>query len=275
MDNQHELLLKARQGDIKAFHKIFSDFQEPLKSYLYRLTTDRNDTEDLSQDTFVRAFDKLNTFQGKSTLKTWVFRIATNLALDMLRKRKRWPVDAQDQSRAASQVAPEIVQAYLTVNRLSPHGTYEIREHIDFCFTCLSKTLPLEQQVALILKDIYGFKIKQIELILNRSVSKIKHLLHDARKKMADIFDDRCALINKNGVCHQCTELNGLFNPKQQAQEEIMKLEMVNIAKKEGKQTLLKLRVELIKGIDPLNAVGTDLHESIMQRVRTVIGETN
>jgi RNA polymerase sigma-70 factor (ECF subfamily) len=135
--------------------------------------------------------------------------------------------------------------------------------------------LPIEQQLALILKDVYEFKNKEVAIILNRSIAVVKHLLHDSRAKMIDIFDNRCALVNKNGTCHQCSELNGIFNPKQDAREALMKIEMVNAGPKESKPELYNLRTRLVKGIDPLNAEGANLHEFMMQNVRLLIGEIN
>ena len=83
------ILKKALAGDINSFQTLFAEFQNQLRSYLYRLLTDRNDVHDLTHDTFIRAFDKIATFNQDSSLKTWVFRIATNLAYDHLRKLKR------------------------------------------------------------------------------------------------------------------------------------------------------------------------------------------
>ena len=154
----HDQVLKqAMNGDINAFQTLFLKFQPQLKSYLYRLLTDRNDVEDVSQDTFVKAYDKIQSFKGKSSLKTWVFQIATNLAYDYLRRRKRWEPDAQDKSKALAMSSPEIVDAFVKVNRYSPYGAYDLKEHIDFCFTCIAKTLMIEQEIAVILKDIYSF----------------------------------------------------------------------------------------------------------------------
>jgi RNA polymerase sigma-70 factor (ECF subfamily) len=270
-----DLVESAQQGDIKAFHKLFSEFQNKLKSYLYRIIADRNDVDDIVQDTFVRAFDNIGSYQGKSSLKTWVFAIATNMARDLIRKRKRWPLDALDQACAAYKSSTETQQAYTKTSHRTPYSMFVIREHIDFCFTCISKTLPIEQQLALILKDIYEFKIKEIAVILNRSIAVVKHLLHDSRAKMIDIFDNRCALVNKNGTCHQCSELNGIFNPKQDARKELSKIKMTNAGQKEGKPELYSLRTRLVKGIDPLNADGANLHEFMIHNVRLLIGEVN
>jgi RNA polymerase sigma-70 factor, ECF subfamily len=159
------------------------------------------------------------------------------------------------------------------VSYASGEGAYEMKEHIDFCFTCVSKTLLIENQVALILKDIYDFSVKDICLILDKTEGVIKHLLIDARKTMTDIFDNRCALINKNGACNQCSELNGVHNPKQNQQAELMKLELVKASKKFNREELFELRTQLVKVIDPIRGKGADLQDIIMKCTRQAIGE--
>src|ERR1700753_4028991 len=159
---REEILKSAISGDINAFQTLFAEFKNQLRSYLYRLLTDRNDVDDLLHDTFIRAFTKIGTFKQDSSLKTWVFKIATNLAYDHLRKLKRWPADAQDQGAILAIGTEEIGQSFRIVQQTANSGAYEMKEHIDFCFTCISKTLPIENQVALILKDIYDFQIKEI-----------------------------------------------------------------------------------------------------------------
>jgi RNA polymerase sigma-70 factor (ECF subfamily) len=274
MKNLNEQTLKlALNGDINAFQKLFAEFQNQLKSYLYRLLTDRNDAEDLTHDTFVKAFDKINTFKGQSSLKTWIFQIATNMAYDHLKRHKRWQPEAQDQAKALALSDKNVYDAINLVSYASGEGAYDMREHIDFCFTCISKTLPIEQQVALILKDIYEFSVKEISQILGNTEGVVKHLLIDARKTMTTIFDHRCALINKNGVCNQCSELNGVHNPKQNQQAALMKLELVKANKKFNREELYDLRTQLVKNIDPLRSKGADLQDFIMKCTRKAIGE--
>jgi len=270
---KEEILQSALTGDINSFQILFDEFQNQLKSYLYRLHPDRNDVDDLTHDTFIRAFDKLSTFNQDSSFKTWVFKIATNLAYDHLKKLKRWPVDAQDQGAYLAINTSEILQTFRTVHLTSNAGAYEMKEHIDFCFTCISKTLSIENQVALILKDIYDFQTKEICLILEKTEGVVKHLLNDARNTMTGIYENRCALINKNGVCHQCSQLNGIYNPKQNQQEQLMKLELVKESEKFNREELFKLRTTLVKAIDPLRSTGTDLEDILMRCTRTAIGE--
>lgn len=268
-----DVLQKALNGDIHAFQDLFLTFQPQLKSYLYRLLTDRNDVEDLSQDTFVKAYDKLSTYKGESSLKTWVFQIATNLAIDFLRKRKRWQEDAQDKAKALALSDIRIQERFLHIYGSSPYGSYEVKEHIDMCFTCISKTLGIEEQIAIILKDVYGFARKEIAQILDKSEGVVKHLLHEGRKTMMDIFDRRCALINKEGACNQCTELAGIYNPKQSQQEELRKIAMVKERENKDANRLYELRTRLIAQLDPLRSSGADLQDSIMQCTRKAIGE--
>jgi len=268
-----EILKNALTGDINSFQKLFAGFQNQLKSYLYRLVVDRNDVDDLMHDTFIKAFDKISTFNQDSSLKTWVFKIATNLAYDHLRKLKRWPADAQDQGAILAISTEEIARSFRIVHQTSNAGAYEMKEHIDFCFTCISKTLPIENQVALILKDIYDFQVKEICLIMENTEGVVKHLLNFSRDTMTTVFDNRCALVNKNGVCDQCSQLNGIFNPKQDQQEERMKLELVKASKKFNRAELFTLRTKLVKAIDPLHSSGADLQDIIMKCTRTAIGE--
>ncbi|HMV26166.1 MAG TPA: sigma-70 family RNA polymerase sigma factor [bacterium] len=270
---KNEYLKQAVNGDIQAFQKLFLEFQDTLRSYLYRLVTDRHDVEDISQDTFVKAFDKISTFKGESSFKTWVFQIATNLAYDLLRDKKRWKHDAQDQAKAYASSSTMMRQRFLDAHHYSPHGAYHVREHIDFCFTCIAKTLPIDEQITLILKDIYDFSRKEIGMILGLSEGVIKHRLFDARKKMQTIFDSRCALVNKNGVCYQCTELADFFNPESDHRKTLQNEELIRRANTPDREKLYELRAKLVSQIDPLRSEGSDLQDIIMQCTRIAIGE--
>ncbi len=272
-ENTEILIQHARKGDINAFQSLFSVFHQQLKSYLYRLLANRNDAEDLTHDTFIKSFDKISTYKGDSSLKTWVFQIATHLAYDYLRKKQRWNTDAQDKARDFARHDEVTKQEFRFVHQNSPYGNYEIKEHIDFCFTCIGKTLLPENQIAIILKDIYDFSVNDISTVLNVSEGVVKHLLIDTRKTMTDVFEKRCALINKNGTCHQCSELNSFFNPKQNQQQVLVELELVKASKHFNREQLLELRTQLIKAIDPLRSSGSELQDAIMKCTRNAIGD--
>ncbi|HTB33199.1 MAG TPA: RNA polymerase sigma factor [Bacteroidia bacterium] len=242
-----------------------------LKSYLVRITASVADAEDIAQETYIKAAEKINTFRGESSLKTWVFTIASNLAKDNLRAKKRWPENVTDISRAAALSHRQFFQEAMNIRTTSPNGQFEAKEHIAFCFTCISKSLPLEQQLCIFLKEVYEFKVNEIATILDTTEAMVKYYLHSGRAKMIDIYDGRCALINKAGVCHQCSELNGIYNPKQNTQEELMKIEMVKEAAKGDKEHLLDLRLHILKEIDPLTSKASELQLHHLEHNRQVM----
>ncbi len=271
--NENETLKKALSGDINAFQTLFEVFQNQLRSYLYRLLANRNDAEDLTHDTFIKAYEKLSTYKGEASLKTWVFQIATNLSYNYLQRQKRWTPDVSEQAKKLVLENEKLRNTIIKIHETSNAAKYDMKEHIDTCFTCISKNLPIENQIALILKDVYDFSVSEICLILEKTEGTVKYLLQEGRKTMIEIFDNRCALVNKNGVCHQCSELNGWFNPKENQQKALMKLDLVKGSKKYDREELYQLRLTLVKAIDPLRSKGADLQEILLKCNSLAMGE--
>jgi RNA polymerase sigma-70 factor (ECF subfamily) len=235
------------------------------------MTASVQDAEDIVQDTYLKAQSKINTFRGESSLKTWVFSIASNLARDLLRSKKRWPETVTDICREEVLGNRQFLQEAMRIRETSPQGNFEIKEHIAFCFTCVSKSLPLEQHIALLLKEVYGFKVSEIAAIMDQTEAMVKYYLHVSRSRMIEVFDRRCSLINKEGICHQCTELNGIFNPGQKAQEELVKIEMARDAQDKSKEQLFDLRLKVLQELDPFESGAAELQLHHLEHNRQVI----
>ena len=188
-----------------------------------------------------------------------------------MRSKKLWPDNVTDICKDAALKSPTFISEFMKVNQTSSQGVFEITEHINYCFTCIGKTLPIEQQIAVLLKEIYDFKISEITEILQLTEGVVKHLLFSGRQTMIKIFDKRCALINKEGICHQCSELNGIFNPKHEVQKEIMKIEMVKKASNANAEELLDLRTKIVQSIDPYNTAGAELQFFHIKHTKSVI----
>jgi len=235
------------------------------------MTASVEDTEDILQDTYIKAHSKLDTFKGESSLKTWVFAIASNLAKDHLKSKKRWPENVTDICKDAALNNPQFFQEAMHIRQTSPQGHFEIKEHISFCFTCVSRSLPLEQQLTVLLKEVYEFRVKEIAQIIDQTEAMVKYYLHTGRSKMIEVFDHRCSLINKEGVCHQCTELNGIFNPKQNTQQELIKIQMVKDAESKDKERLFDLRMDILKEIDPFESKAAKLQLHHLEHNRKVM----
>lgn len=251
---------------VELFNQEFEGIVGQLKSYILRITASIADAEDIVHDTYLKGLDKLHTFRGASSLKTWLFTIASNLAKDNLRAQKRWTENVTDITKEAALNNRQFFQEAMNIRMTSPHGQYEAKEHIAFCFTCISKSLPLEQQLCVFLKE-----VSEITNILGTTEAMVKYYLHTGRSKMINIFDGRCALINKEGVCHQCSELNGIFNPKQNTQEELMKIELVKEAEKGNKEQLFDLRMQVLREIDPLTSKASELQLHHLEHNRQVM----
>ena len=249
----------------------FETFQAELKSFLLRMTANVQDAEDIVQETFIKARAKIDTFRGESSLKTWVFSIASNLARDLLKSEKRWPENVTDICREEALGNRQFFQEALHIRETSPQGNFEIREHIAFCFTCIAKSLPLDGHLVILLKEVYGFKVREISQILRMSEAMVKYHLHVSRSRMIEIFDRRCSLINKQGICHQCTELNGIFNPKQKAQEELVKIEMAREAENRNRDELFDLRMRILQELDPFQSGASELQLHHLEHNRQVI----
>ncbi len=257
--------------DAQELTQQFESFRPQLRSYLLRITASVQDSEDLVQEAYLKAHTKIATYKGESSLKTWVFAIASNLAKDFLRSKKRWTENTTDICKEAALNNAAFFQEAMQIRQTSPQGNFEIKEHISFCFTCVSKSLPLEQQVVMLLKEVYEFKVREIAEIMDQTEAMVKYYLHQGRTKMIDIFDRRCSLINKEGICHQCTELNGIFNPKQNAQEESVKIQMVKDAETGTKEELLDLRMKILQELDPFESGAAELQLHHLEHNRKVM----
>ena len=251
----------------------FLSFRNELSSFVFRLLTNKQNTEDIVQDTYIKAFEKLDSFRKEASFKTWVFTIATNLSKTFLKQKSRWVENAQDYGANLHVKSPPHFERFLTVFNSSPEKEYEVKEHISYCFNCINKTLKLDQQICLLLKEVYAFKLQEIIAITGLTEGKAKHALADARKNMVRIFDDRCAFVNKKGACHQCTSLKGLLNPKQDAHIKANEIQLVKKGESANKDYLLDLRLDLVRSIDPLNSVNTLIHTYMLESCESWVEE--
>jgi RNA polymerase sigma-70 factor, ECF subfamily len=253
--------------------EAFLDIKNELLSFVFRLLTHRQDAEDIVQDTYIRVHQSIGSFKGESSFKTWVFSIALNLAKNHLSRQKRWEENSQDYGAMLHTHSPEHWEIFRDVFDSTPQRNYEIREHIAYCLNCINRTLPIEQQICLLLKEVYAFKVSEIMQITGLTEGKVKHAIADARKSMIRIFDHRCSFISKQGHCDQCTALKGILNPEQDAQVEANKIAMVKQGDSPDREHLLNLRLELARDIDPLSSPNTLMNTFMLERCEQWVEE--
>ncbi len=248
----------------------FVAIKDQLKSYLYRLSANKEDAEDLAHDSYIRVKEKIHTFKGNSSLKTWVFAIATNLAKDNQRVKNRWELEVQDHCKEAALANQHYQNRIISVFQNQPDKQFEISSHINYCFTCIAKNLDIEQQIVIILKEFYHFKRKEIAEIIGKTEGIIKHLLHDGRKELQMKYNQRCAMINKTGVCYQCAELNDFLQEKPDSE---LKIRRLGLSKEKDPKLNLNLRFQLINKINPLTGDAENLEDTILQILRETIND--
>ena len=192
----HEIYSKnleaALTGDSAAFASLTEPFRKELLTHCYRMLGSMEDAEDQVQETLLRAWRRLQTYQGKGTLRAWLYKIATNACLDVLAKLPRRSLPNKIYPPADPSIPPQApmneqvwIQPYsdelLAPVEASPEARYESRESISFAFMIALQDLPPRQRCALILGDVLDWQAAEIAETLDVSVSAVNSLLHRAR----------------------------------------------------------------------------------------------
>jgi RNA polymerase sigma-70 factor, ECF subfamily len=218
IERETQLVERAVNGDNAAFGELVEPLRKPLFSYIYRMVTLRQDAEDLLQDVLVRVLQGLPSFRGEARFKTWLFGIATHACMDHLRSKKRWRVEAQLYGQHETEADEKEVEK-LDALMHSPDFVFEMREHIAFCFSCISRTLEPDKQAAIMLREVLGFSNQEAAKMVEVSEPVFRHRLSAARSKMTGSYEGLCQLINKTGVCWQCKGLHEFAGPGHNGQE--------------------------------------------------------
>lgn len=181
------LIQGCLQGDLAAFDQLLHRYEAKVFAVAYRLTGNRQDGEDLAQETFVRAWKALPNFRGDASLNTWLITIATNLWRDQLRKR-RLPVESMDDTVAFED--GEVQQQWAD----PAPGPQEIVEE-DEIKRQLGRWIGMlkpEFKAALILRDIQGYSYEEVAAITRTSIGTVKSRISRARGYLKDrILADR------------------------------------------------------------------------------------
>jgi RNA polymerase sigma-70 factor (ECF subfamily) len=136
-----------------------------------------------------------------------LFRVVSNIAIDELRRQSRWRESAMLDLREAAQVDP----AFLARSKAmvgSPETQLVARDHLIACFACTLGNLGPLRAAALLLKEVHGFSVDEAAEMLDATPIQVKNWLQASRAEMDKRYGETCALIAKNGVCHQCVELD-------------------------------------------------------------------
>jgi RNA polymerase sigma-70 factor, ECF subfamily len=168
------LLLAAPQaGDERAFRQLVEPYRHALEVHCYRMLGSAHDTEDLVQETLLRAWRGLERFEPRAQLQTWLYRIATNACLDELERRPRRPapVDPFPDRPLDGTASP----------MYDPAARYAIREGMELALLRAIQQLPGRQRAVLIFRDVLGWTAPEVAELLESTVASVKSALQRAR----------------------------------------------------------------------------------------------
>jgi RNA polymerase sigma-70 factor (ECF subfamily) len=187
---------RARAGDGEAFRKLTEPYRRELLVHCYRMLGSFQDAEDALQDTLLGAWQGFGGFEGRASLRTWLYRIATNRCLNARRRASRRPakewdvpnVEPPEPTRLGEVVwlepFPDALLEGAIDAPIGPEARYEQTEAISLAFVTALQILPPRQLAVLILRDVLGFHANEVADMLDSTVESVKSALKRARANM-------------------------------------------------------------------------------------------
>jgi RNA polymerase sigma-70 factor (TIGR02960 family) len=187
------VIARARAGDEEAFRELTEPHRRELQLHCSRILGSVHDAEDMVQETLLAAWRSLEAFEGRASVRSWLYRIATNRCLNTLRARSRRPREVPamgDSLQPTRRSEPVWLEPYdvlledIPDRSAGPAARYEARESIELSFIVALQHLPPRQRAALVLGDVLGFRTAEVAEMLDTGEASIKGALQRARASL-------------------------------------------------------------------------------------------
>jgi RNA polymerase sigma-70 factor (ECF subfamily) len=201
---ERELLEAARGGDEAAFAGLVEPYRGELNAHCYRMLGSMHDAEDAFQDALLRAWRGLPRFEGRSSLRSWLYTIATNTCLNAIERRPKrvLPIDYGPSTDPHDGIGlPPIESVWvepfpdqglgLEDSYAAPEARYEVRESVELAFVAALQHLPANQRATLILREVLGFSAQEAAESLDTTVASVNSALQRARKTVDERLPER------------------------------------------------------------------------------------
>jgi RNA polymerase sigma-70 factor, ECF subfamily len=202
--DDRQLLEAARTGDEAAFGRIVERHRAELHAHCYRMLGSLHDAEDALQETLLRAWRGLPRFEGRSSIRSWLYAIATNACLTMISRRPKrvLPVDYGPSTTPGEDLGAPLVETVwiepypdetlgLEDGFAAPEARYEQREAVELAFVAALQHLPARQRAVLILREVLGFSAREVAETLETTAASVNSALQRARKTVDERLPDR------------------------------------------------------------------------------------
>jgi RNA polymerase sigma-70 factor (TIGR02960 family) len=184
-----DLITRARAGDGDAFRELTEPHRRELLVHCYRMLGSFHDAEDALQDALLSAWQALDGYEGRASIRTWLYRIATNRCLDALRSAKRRPakefdisqIEMPEPTRLGEITWLEPFPDVLLEGALGPEARYERTEAISLAYVTALQVLPARQRAVLILREVLGYHADEVADMLDSTVDSVNSALKRAR----------------------------------------------------------------------------------------------
>jgi RNA polymerase sigma-70 factor (TIGR02960 family) len=192
-----DLMTRARAGDGDAFRALTEPHRRELQVHCYRMLGSFHDAEDALQDTLLAAWQGLGGFEGRASMRTWLYRIATNRCLNLLRAASRRPprewdnpaVEPPEPTRLGEVVwlepYPDALLDAAIDGPPGPEARYEQTEAISLAFVTALQVLPARQRAVLILREVLGYRASEVAEMLDSTLDSVNSVLKRARATLA------------------------------------------------------------------------------------------
>jgi RNA polymerase sigma-70 factor (ECF subfamily) len=182
----HDLVRRAQDGDTRAFDDLVRKYSPKLYGMVYHMTSNKEDTHDLLQDIFAKAYRSLKRFRGRSTFYTWVYSIATNMTLNFLKKRKRRSAMSLDDVETGIQNDEAMVDISHEANPRHQSSIHELQKKLNEAMQELSE----DHRAVVTMFDIQGIPHTEISKILGISEGTVRSRLFYAHKQLQGYLEE-------------------------------------------------------------------------------------
>lgn len=179
-----QMVLAVREGDTTAYRGLVEKYQTRVYQLVYGMVRNQEDAKDLTQDAFVKAYDNLHRFRLEASFYTWIYRIASNVAIDFIRKRKRRGTTEFDEQIAARGADGGMAEQH---GQDSPSRTLE-RKQLYARIMDAMQELPEDQRQVILLRELEGLAYKEIAEVMEVPEGTVMSRLYYARKKLQKLL---------------------------------------------------------------------------------------